>query len=127
MAPSPLEDESAIGSDAGSLYISLTGLKLKSRIHYPRFMWHRVRAMAQARISVGNLYAHGKVVDGVHHTLSVWTSENAMRAYLTSGAHLAAMKAFRSIATGKTCGFHATQRPDWSEVPAIWQERGREV
>lgn len=66
-------------------------------------------------------------INGVHHTLSVWTDKDAMRAYLTSGPHLEAMRLFPKIATGKVVGYHAKLAPDWSEVHAIWLERGRVV
>jgi hypothetical protein len=50
-----------------------------------------------------------------------------MRAYLTAGPHLEAMRLFPSIATGKVVGHLAKQAPDWSEVHEIWQERARAV
>jgi len=81
--------------------------------------------MAQARNAPGNISADARSIDGVHHTLSVWIDKDAMRAYLAAGPHLEAMRMFPGIATGKVVGYLATQAPDWSEVHAIWLERGR--
>lgn len=105
-------------------YISITGLELKRFWHAPLFWTHAVRSMAQARAAAGNISADARTIDGVHHTLSVWTDRNAMRAYLTSGHHAAAMRLFPKIAQGKTLGFIATEIPDWPEVHALWRDRG---
>ena len=81
-------------------YVSITGLRLKARRHMFRFWWHSIRSMAQARQAPGNVKAEARIVQGVHHTLSVWVDEQAMRAFLLSGAHRQAMRAFRAIGTG---------------------------
>ena len=81
--------------------------------------------MRQARQAEGCLRAEAKSIDGVQHTLSVWTSESAMRAFMMTGAHRQAMKAFRSIATGSTIGYEADSVPDWETARRIWVERGK--
>jgi hypothetical protein len=83
--------------------------------------------MAQARTAPGNLQAQARTVDGVHHTLTVWTDRAAMRAYLVTGAHLAAMRAFPRLGSGRTCGFDAASVPDWAAALAAWHEIGRDV
>ena len=108
-------------------YISITGLRLNSFFHSPRFWWLAIRSMRQAMNAPGNISASAQTINGIHHTLTVWTNEAAMRAYLVQGAHLQAMKAFRSIATGKTIGFEAETVPLWTEVHRIWLEKGRVV
>jgi quinol monooxygenase YgiN len=105
-------------------YVSITGLTLKSAWNSPRFWFHAVRSMVQARSAPGNISAETRTINGVHHTVSVWVDEAAMRAYLATGAHLAAMKSFRSMATGKTFGYLAAAAPDWAAVPELWQTRG---
>lgn len=109
------------------VYVSITGLQVRRVWHIPSFWLHAMRSMAQARNAHGNISADARTIDGVHHTLSVWTDKDAMRAYLTAGPHLEAMRLFPNIATGKVVGYLAKQSPDWSEVHAIWQERGRVV
>lgn len=83
--------------------------------------------MGQAQRAPGCLLAEARTIAGVHHTLSVWTSRGAMRAYLRQGAHLKAMKLYSQIATGKTIGYETTEIPGWDEVPRIWRERGKPV
>ena len=109
------------------VYVSITGLQVRRVWHIPSFWSHAMKSMVQARSAPGNLSADARTINGVHHTLSVWTDKDAMRAYLTAGPHLEAMRLFPSIATGKVVGYLAPQAPDWSEVHAIWLERGRVV
>ena len=108
------------------VYISITGLKLKAIWHAPRFWSLAMPAMAEAQSAPGNLGASARSIDGVHHTLSIWESEAAMRAFLTMPRHLKAMRAFPGIATGKTIGFYADYAPDWPEARRIWEARARE-
>lgn len=109
------------------VYVSITGLKVRRVWHVPAFWFHAMKAMVQARKAPGNISAQARTINGVHHTLTVWTDKDAMRAYLTAGPHLAAMRLFPKIATGKVVGYLAMQAPEWSEVHAIWLERGRVV
>lgn len=103
-----------------SVYVSITGLKMKSWLYYPQFFLLASAAMAQALNSKGLVSADARTIDGFHHTLSVWENEASMRDYLGTGAHLTAMRAFKSIATGKTVGYLASARPTWSDAHAIW-------
>lgn len=105
-------------------YVSITGMRVNSVFHYPRFAFHAVRSMIQARAAEGNLFADARKIAGVHHTLTVWTDRSAMLAYLRAGAHRRAMKAFPSLGTGYAFGFDAAERPDWSVVHALWRAEG---
>ena len=113
------------GSDR-PVYVSITGLRRKRPWHVLRFYWHAVPSLRQARRARGNLHAAVRTMAGVHHTLTVWESEAAMRAFLYAGAHRRAIAAFPAIATGKTFGYESDTVPDWDEVHALWSERGRD-
>lgn len=106
------------------VYVSITGLKLKSQRHFFTFWWHAIRSMIQAKSSPGNISAEARTINGIHHTLSVWTDEKSMRTFITTGNHLQAMKAFNHIATGKTFGYTTSNVPDWSDVHGLWLEKG---
>jgi hypothetical protein len=80
--------------------------------------------MNQARSAKGNISSDAKIINGIHHTLSVWTDEKDMRAYIGTGAHLKAMKTFHTIATGKTLGFYAESVPKWDVVHDLWLKEG---
>ena len=107
------------------LYVSVTGLRVKSFWRIPLFWRHALASMRQAKRAPGNLSADARRMYGVQHTLTVWRGRSDMLAYMKSGAHLAAIKSFHSIATGATCGFEAEDRPTWDEAIAYWRAHGR--
>lgn len=108
-------------------YVSITGLTTKRIWHVPIFWRYAIRAMAQAKSASGCLAAEQKIIDGVHHTRSLWRSRRDMIGFLRSGAHQQAVRLFPRIATGKVLGFEAEELPDWDEVHRMWYEQGREV
>ena len=108
------------------MYVSITGLRVRGPLQAPLFWWHAIRSMIQARGSAGNLGAESRRIDGVQHTLTLWESREAMRRFLMSGAHLAAIRAFRRVGSGRTCGFESDHAPGWDEALAYWHEHGRE-
>lgn len=105
-------------------YVSVTGLTLRGPLHAPRFWWHAIRAMTQAQQAPGNLHASTRQISGINFTLSQWADRAAMRRFMVSGAHARAMRVFPAIATGKTFGFESDILPEWSEIYALWLERG---
>jgi len=114
------------GASSGTVYVSITGLRLKRPWHVFRFYRHAIPSLRQANDAPGNLRTEVRTINGVHHTLTVWQNEAAMRAFLYSGAHGRAIRAFRQIATGKTFGFHTENVPGWGEIHEIWNSRGRD-
>ncbi len=107
-------------------YVSITGLRLKAPYHAVRFWYHALRSMAQAQQAPGCRSVDARQIDGVNHTLSMWDDQAAMRRFLVSGPHLAAMKAFRSIATGRTYGYETSILPGWDEARALLLANARE-
>lgn len=110
-----------------SVYVSITGLVLHSPLHWPRFALHAGASMVQARRAPGNRFAEARMIDNVHHTLSIWDSRDAMLAYLRSGAHAKALQAFAGIGHGKTYGFETDAPPGWSDVPRLYAAHARPV
>ena len=108
------------------VYVSVTGLTLRHWLHWPRFWWHAVPSFRQAA-GPGIVRAEVQTINGVQHTLTVWTNRDAMRAYLASGPHLKAMKSFHTIATGKTMGYWAEDAPTWEQALERWRSDAREV
>ena len=108
-------------------YVSITGLRLNSIFHAPRFWWNAIRSMAQAKAALGLISVEARTINGVHHTLTVWESREAMRQFLITGAHLKAMQSFKSVAGGKVLGFEAEQAPPWDEIHELWATKGRDL
>uniref|UniRef100_A0A7S1D0U1 DUF3291 domain-containing protein n=1 Tax=Cyclophora tenuis TaxID=216820 RepID=A0A7S1D0U1_CYCTE len=107
-------------------YVSITGLRLKSFWSYFSFGRHAVGCYTEAMSTEGNVLTDTKQIDGVHHTLTAWESREAMRKFMLSDTHRKAMKAFPTIATGKTYGYWTDHIPNWEEAREIWELNGRE-
>ncbi len=107
-------------------YVSITGLKPKSFWATFLFWRHAIPSKVQADSAPGILFSGVKKINKIQHTLTAWQSQEHMRAYIRSGAHLEAMKAFRKIATGKTFGFETDRIPSWEEVHELWQKNGKD-
>ena len=106
------------------VYVAISGLRLKRPWHALAFWRHALASMAQAQAAPGCLSADARTIKGVQHTLSVWRDRAAMLAYVRSGAHREAMRAFPKIAAGEVISFEAERAPSWEEARAIWEARG---
>lgn len=109
------------------VYVSITGFRPNGLIHLPRFWWHTVRSLAQARRAEGNLGVAARFVAGTYHTMTIWRDESSMRGYVVSGAHRRAMKNFRTMGAGRTYGYRCAVAPDWHEAYHAWTLHSREV
>lgn len=110
-----------------SVYVSMTGFRPKGAAQLPRFWWHTLRALAQARRAPGNLHVAANRVGDIYHTLTAWTDEASMRAFLTAGAHRRAMTDLRAMGSGKTYGFVSETVPEWDAAYDLWVRFAREV
>ncbi|QTN38070.1 hypothetical protein HZ996_02585 [Cryomorphaceae bacterium] len=88
------------------MYVSHTHFKITNPIGWFLFQFHAVRSGNQAGRSKGNVKwtAWAATIRNVC-TVSVWESEAHMRAFMTSGAHLVAMKLSRYMGHGYTVGW----------------------
>lgn len=109
------------------VYVSVTGFTPHSLFKLPRFWWHTLRCLSQARACPGNLGVTARYVQGVYHTMTLWTNEESMHAYLGTGAHLKAMRGFRAIGSGKTFGYYTGRAPEWGAAYAMWIKHARDV
>ena len=109
------------------VYVSMTGFRPRGIAQLPMFWWRTIQAFTQAQRAPGNLLTAGRVVGGVYHTMTVWSDVPSMRLFVTSGAHLAAMKTFRKLGTSRTFGYACDYIPDWGSVYQLWKVHSREV
>lgn len=108
-----------------SFHISITGLRVKPGLmNRLRFQYHAVRSFMQAQKAEGVLHVAAKRINGVEHTVTAWRDRETMLAFVRSGAHLQAMKAFHRIAEGSTFSQVSDRIPEWPEVHELWMERG---
>ncbi|WP_299473741.1 hypothetical protein [uncultured Roseibium sp.] len=106
-------------------HVSVTGLRLKGWFHVIRFWRHAAPSFRQVKDAEGIVMAKVLKRGGVHHTLTVWESETAMKRFLYRGAHRMAIKAFPAIASGTTCSFPSDVIPSWDEALEYLAKHGR--
>ena len=106
------------------MYIVVTGLRLRSPLYHPVFLYHAVRSFSQAQRDTGNLHTAQNTIDGVHHTITAWRNADASRAYGHSDAHRRAVAVFAKIATGKVYAGTHDAIPDWHEARRLWDRLG---
>ena len=107
------------------MYISITGLKPKGLWGLIRFWILAIPSFNQAKSAKGNLYTAVKKINGYNCTISAWENREMMLAFMKSGAHLKAMKAFNSIATGRTYGYESDKIPNWEEAYSTLETKGK--
>ena len=108
------------------MYISITGLKPKGFFSILRFWTLAVPSFSQAKSAQGNLSAEVKNMHGYQCTVTAWENREVMLAFMRSGVHLKAMKAFPKIATGRTFGYEADAIPTWEEAYSMLMEKGKD-
>ncbi len=109
------------------VYVSMTGFRPKGIIQLPTFWLRTMSCFLQARRAPGNLLTRGRVAGGVYHTMTAWSDPVSMRRFVSSGAHLRAMRNFRDLGTGRTFGYVCDEIPDWDSLYELWTIHGREV
>ena len=110
------------------VYVSITGLRLKSPFHAPLFWLYAARAFPAAQFAPGCLRAETATINGVHHTWTVWENRKAAMEYVRGPHHKAALLIYARVAnpSSKTCGYETKTPPaSWKEARAIWEEKGR--
>ena len=109
--------------------VSVTRARIRRVWHLPGFALAAVASLRQARAAAG--FLGGSVCPDrrfAFWTLTVWESEAAMRAYLLSGAHRAAMPKFAawcdeaSVVHWEQIG---SSSPPWIEAVGLMRTQGR--
>jgi len=110
-------------------FVSGTRLHLRSWRFFPPFFLYAQRSARQARMADGNLQVdlHRDRQAG-YWTRTLWRDEAAMRAFMMSGAHAAAMRQLQSWAD-ESCVVHwiqeSAETPSWLEVSRRMKAEGR--
>ncbi len=107
------------------MYISITGLKPKGMWGFIRFWTLAIPSFSQAKSANGNIHNAVKKINGYNCTLSAWENRDMMLVFMRNGVHFNAMKAFKSIATGRTYGYESDAIPTWEEAYSILETKGK--
>lgn len=110
-------------------FISVTRLRIRSVRYLPGFMLEAVRARQQATRAKG--FLGGALLQDrawAFWTLTMWNSEECMRAYMLGGSHRAAMPKLLNWCDEASV-VHWTQNgetlPSWEEADRRMRQEGR--
>ena len=109
------------------MYISITGIKVKSFFGMLKFMRYTLPSFTAARKANGNLFCDSKKINKYHHTLTAWENRSKMMDYLRGKHHSSAMKNFRSIGIGSVYGYEDDLIPSWEDALKKWKENFKEI
>ena len=110
-------------------FVSVTRLRLRSIRFLPAFAVHTLRSLRQVRGSAG--FRGGSLLPDrrwTFWTLTVWDDRDAMRAYMTAGAHRTAMPKLLDWCDEASVVHWDTATPDlpdWPDADARMRLKGR--
>jgi hypothetical protein len=111
-------------------FISVTRLRLRSMKFFPLFLWWGFLSGVQAKRALGNLNATGlRDSHLTFWTLTAWTNEEPMRAFMLSEAHQRAMpKLFNWCDEASIVHWNqeSAELPSWKEAHRRMVEEGRQ-
>lgn len=109
--------------------VSVTRLRIRSPWYLPAFFFYTLRATSQARAASGNKAV--KLLPDAHRTFwtcTLWTDLDAMRAYVSAGAHRKSMKRLAHWCDEASVVHweqDALDLPNWEVAHRRMQEQGR--
>lgn len=109
------------------VHVSITRLRLRSARYALPLIWNTWRVNRQIRSADGCRWSQVRGGRGnIFWTLSVWRDEAAMRAFMTSGAHMKAMPKLKHWCDEASAA-HWTQESEtvtWAEVEGRMAQHG---
>jgi len=109
--------------------VSVTRLRIRSWRYFPSFLIYALRTSRQAKNSSGNLAASVlRDSDNTFWTRTMWTTESAMKSFMSSGPHKRVMPRLPEWCD-EAAVVHwvqdTGQEPDWQETYRRLQADGR--
>lgn len=110
------------------MIVSITSLRLRSRFGFFRLSWNGLKIRLQARRQPGFIKMKNTGSGYLHYTLSAWNTQEDVKRFSRSGAHLEAMKGARSLAEEiRIYTYEADALPDWKHAKALLAKNGRAI
>lgn len=108
------------------MVIAITSLKLRHWWGFFELSLRGLKIVRQARAQKGFIEMRNRGFGYLHFTLSVWETEADAKNFARSGAHLAAMKESRRLATEiRIYTFRSERIPGWQEAERLLFESGK--
>ena len=109
--------------------VSITRLRVRSWRYIVPFLWFALRSSRQAKMAEGNLgTALLRDAQRAFWTRTMWSSEEAMKAFMLSGPHRKAMPKLMEWCNEAALVDwvqESDREPDWNEAHRRLQQQGR--
>jgi heme-degrading monooxygenase HmoA len=110
------------------MYITITSLELKGPLHFFKLAGIALSISRQLKSSEGFVQYKKTGFWTSHYTMSLWKSENDLKNFARSGAHLDAMKRYKDVAMEiRTLTLMADRFPAWSMAKEMLQKNGKVI
>ena len=110
------------------MVITVTSLKLRRLWDVFKMYYLSFHVVAQTKQQKDFVSMKNTGFGYWHYTLSVWESEEAVKQFARTGAHLNAMKQSRNLASEiSTYTFQSEQIPNWKEAKQLLVENGKRL
>ena len=108
------------------MVVTVTSIRLRRLWDFFRLTYLASKIVKQTRTQKGFVRMRNTGFGYLHYTLSVWESEEDVKDFARSGAHLEAMKASRSLSHEiRTYTFQTDRAPSWKEAKKLLLQNGR--
>lgn len=108
------------------MFVTVTSIRLKSVWLYFKLTYNAMHIVRQCKTEAGFIKMKNTGFGYLHYTLSMWKTEDDLKRFAKSGAHLAAMKLSKSLAAEiRTYTFRSDEIPGWKEAKALLNEKGK--
>ncbi len=108
--------------------ITITSLKLKHLWGYFPLTYRALWVTIQVHKQKGMLKFKNTGFGYDHYTLTAWESEENMKAFSRSGAHLEAMKHSKRLATEiRVLTYKADEIPTWKDVRLLLENKAQKI
>ncbi|MBX2971391.1 MAG: DUF3291 domain-containing protein [Cyclobacteriaceae bacterium] len=107
------------------MMVTITSIQLKSPFKFFALSYRAMNIMFQLKkTNVAQMKKQGFWTK--HYTMTAWNSEQELKDFAKSGAHLEAMKLSADIATEiRTLTMPMDQLPDWKTAKQLLEEKGK--
>ena len=117
---------SSVRNLSENMFVTVTSLKLRKLWGFFRMSYLSMHVVRQTKQQKGFVSMQHTGFGYLHFTLSAWESEEDIKNFARSGAHLAAMKVSRSLSSEiRIYTFQAEEIPNWKDAKQLLFERGK--
>ena len=108
------------------MFITVTSLRLRKLLGFFKMSYLSLHVVRQTKQQKGFIAMKHTGFGYLHFTLSAWESEEDIKNFARSGAHLAAMKLSRSLSSEiRIYTFQSEEIPNWKDAKQLLLEKGK--